>query len=162
MTDNIVKEMLKKISRRAKAWEQRYKDNKKEKHNPYTEFGFLDDNKNPLTISELKEKYKGRYFYKMGILKNISKSDYIKTRDALFIDNLKDMALQVGDIELYNKLEKQSQAKTMIEYYEGEFDDILNNFDSEQRREDKAIEKAKENLEKDASNDNIINNRPLN
>lgn len=162
MTDKIVKEMLKKISRRAKAWEQRYKNDKKQKHNPYTEFGFLDDNKNPLAIDELKEKYKGRYNYKVGILKNISKSDYIKTRDALFIDNLKDMALQVGNNELYNKLETQSQAKTMLEYYEGEFDEILNNFDSEQRREDRAIERAKEELEKDASQSDLINNRPLN
>lgn len=155
MTDNIVKEMLKKISRRAKAWEKRNKGTAKGVNNPYTDFGFLDSNMNPLKVEQIKDKYGAKYNYKVGILKNISQSDYIKTRDERFIENLKYMAEQSGDTELLDKLENNSTSKIMLDYYEGKFDDILHNFDSEQIRESKTLETATSKLD-------LINNRPLN
>lgn len=155
MTDDIVKEMLKKISRRAKAWEKRNSGTLKGILNPYTDFGFLDNNMDPIKISELKDKYGERYNYKVGVLKNISKSDYIKVRDNIFIENLKTMADQIGLQGLKQQLDTLSQAQIMINYYEGRYDAILSNFDSEQINEIRTLEDATSKLD-------LINQRPLN
>lgn len=153
MNDNIVKEMIQKISRRAKSWEKRNKNTSKGMSNPYTEFGFLDNKMNPIKIDELKQTYGKNYNYKIGILKNISQSDYIKVRDKRFIDNLKYMAEQNNDTELLKQLNENSQSKIMIDYYEGKFDEILHNFDSNQIVNSKTLETATEKLK-------LFNNRP--
>lgn len=153
MNDNIVKEMIQKISRRAKSWEKRNKNTPKGMSNPYTEFGFLDKKMNPIKIDELKQTYGKNYNYKIGILKNISQSDYIKVRDKRFIDNLKYMAEQNNDTELLKQLNENSQSKIMIDYYEGKFDEILHNFDSNQIVNSKTLETATEKLK-------LFNKRP--
>lgn len=136
LRDNELEELMKKIRKKRYNYLARLKNYNSEITNQYLDIfqktGLFDkDTGKLLSVKQFREKYLYNENYKVAIMRDILRPEFMKERDEKFRETVVTMLAMMGDEETSKMVENMSLKQFRTKFYKGEFDDIIEKYQTE-------------------------------